>query len=197
MADWIIGIIERTGYLGIVALMFVENVFPPIPSEVIVPLAGFLASKGELNLIGAILAGTTGSVLGAVPLYYAGVSLSEERLRRFAEKHGRWLTISPEDLGKAKRWFDKHGALAVLICRLVPAVRSIISIPAGMARMPFLSFLCFTTLGAAAWTTLLASAGYLLGAKFEAVNDYLNPVSYVVLAVILAVYIKWLLAPRS
>jgi membrane protein DedA with SNARE-associated domain len=196
MADWVIRTIQSSGYLGIVALMVLENVFPPIPSEVIVPLAGFLVAQGELSLLGVIVAGTAGSVLGALPLYYAGVFLGEERLKQFADKHGRWLTVSRQDLAKAKRWFDDHGALAVIICRLVPGIRSLISIPAGIARMPLLSFLCFTALGTGLWTALLAYAGYLLGENFNDVKDYLNPISYVVLAAILLVYAKRLLAPR-
>lgn len=197
MADWVIRTIQSTGYLGIIALMFLENVFPPIPSEVIVPLAGFLASEGELTLMGVVIAGTAGSVLGALPFYYAGFFLGEERLKQFADKHGRWLTVSRKDLERAKRWFDQHGALAVIICRLVPGIRSLISIPAGIAKMRLVSFLCFTAVGAGFWTALLAYAGYLLGEKFGQVKDYLNPISYVILAAVLLVYVKRLLSPRD
>lgn len=197
MADWVIRTIQSTGYLGIIALMFLENVFPPIPSEVIIPLAGFLASEGELTLLGVVIAGTVGSVLGALPFYYAGFFLGEERLKQFADKHGRWLTVSRPDLERAKRWFDQHGVLAVIICRLVPGIRSLISIPAGIAKMRLVSFLCFTAVGAGFWTALLAYAGYLLGEKFGQVKDYLNPISYVILAAILLVYVKRLLSPRD
>jgi membrane protein DedA with SNARE-associated domain len=114
MADWVIRTIESTGYLGIIFLMFLENVFPPIPSEVIMPLAGFMAAEGKHNLLGVVASGAIGSVLGALPLYYAGYFLGEERLKAFADKHGRWLTVSREDLEKAKKWFDQHGRLAVL-----------------------------------------------------------------------------------
>lgn len=197
MADWVIRTIQSTGYLGIIALMFLENVFPPIPSEVIMPLAGFLASQGDQTLLAVIIAGTAGSVLGALPLYYAGFFLGEERLKQFADKHGRWLTVSRDDLERAKRWFDQHGVLAVIICRLVPGIRSMISFPAGIARMRLATFLCFTAIGASVWTALLAYAGFLLGEKFGQVGDYLNPISYVILAAVLLVYVKRLLSSRG
>ena len=114
MADWIIRTIESTGYVGIALLMFLENVFPPIPSEFIMPLAGFMVSKNERALSGVVLAGTIGSVMGALPFYYAGYFIGEARLNRWIGKHGRWLTVSQEDLERAKRWFAKHGPLAVL-----------------------------------------------------------------------------------
>jgi membrane protein DedA with SNARE-associated domain len=188
MADWVISTIESTGYFGIIVLMFLENVFPPIPSELIMPLAGFMAAEGKGNLFGAILAGTVGSVLGALPLYYAGYLLGEDRLKRFADKHGRWLTVSRDDLERARKWFDEHGKLAILICRLVPTLRSLISIPAGIVRMNIALFLLYTAIGASLWTALLVFAGYILGAKFEEVGEYLNPASYVVLAAILLMY---------
>jgi CheY-like chemotaxis protein len=135
MATWVMHTISGTSYWGIVLLMVVENVFPPIPSEVIMPLAGFMATQGQLSLLGVILAGTLGSVLGAVPLYYLGRRIGDERLKAFADRHGRWLTVSRHDLDHAKQWFDRHGRMAVLFCRLVPGVRSLISIPAAFARL--------------------------------------------------------------
>ena len=188
MAKWVINTIQSTGYFGIVCLMFLENVFPPIPSEVIMPLAGFLVAEGKQNFAGVVIAGMVGSVLGALPLYYAGYLLGEERLKAFADKHGRWLTISRDDLERAKKWFDQHGKLAVLICRLVPGIRSLISIPAGIAKMNMAAFLFYSSVGAGIWTALLAYAGYILGTKFETVGKYLNPASYVVFAVILLIY---------
>jgi membrane protein DedA with SNARE-associated domain len=169
--------------------MVVENVFPPIPSEVIMPLAGFMAMQGRLALFGVILAGTLGSVLGAVPLYYLGRKIGDERLKALADSHGRWLTVSREDLDKAGQWFDRHGGMAVLLCRLVPGIRSLISIPAGIKGMPLVPFLLFTTIGAGLWTALLACAGYWLGRNFRQVEAYLDPLSYVVLAVIVVFYV--------
>jgi len=190
MADWIIRIIETSGYFGIVFLMFLENVFPPIPSEIIMPLAGFIVSKGERTFLGVALSGTIGSVLGALPLYYAGYFIGERRLERFVDEYGRWLTISRKDLEKAKKWFDRHGRTAVLFCRLVPGVRSLISIPAGIKKMPIISFLGYTAIGASFWTVILTYAGYVLGAKFGQVEKYLNPISYGVLLAIVLIYCK-------
>lgn len=197
MADWIIRTIESTGYFGIVFLMFLENVFPPIPSEIIMPLAGFVVSKGEKPFLGVVLSGTIGSVLGALPLYYAGYFIGEQRLERFVDKHDRWLTISRKDLDSAKKWFDRYGRPAVLLCRLVPGIRSLISIPAGIKRMPIISFLCYTAIGAGFWTCILTYAGYVLGAKFDQVEKYLNPVSYCVLFAIVFIYVKRVLSKRE
>ena len=147
MATWVITTIATMAYWGIVFLMVVENVLPPIPSEVIMPLAGFMATQGRLSLLGVILAGTLGSVLGAVPLYYLGRLIGDERLKGFADRHGRWLTVSREDLDNASSGLIAMGGMAVLLCRLVPGVRSLISIPAGIEGMPLAPFLLFTTLG--------------------------------------------------
>jgi membrane protein DedA with SNARE-associated domain len=189
MATWVIQLIAAMGYGGIVVLTIVENVLPPIPSEVIMPLAGFMAAQGRLSWLGVILAGTLGSVLGAVPLYYLGRLIGDERVKGFADRHGRWLTVSRADLDRAQQWFDRHGRMAVLVCRLVPGVRSLISIPAGIQRMPLALFLLFTTMGAGLWTTLLVAAGYGLGANFRQVEAYLDPASYVVLAVLVGLYV--------
>lgn len=189
MASWVMQLMSTMGYLGIVLLMVLENVFPPIPSEVIMPLAGFMATQGKLALLGVILAGTLGSVLGALPLYYLGRRIGDERLKGFADRHGRWLTVSRDDLDKAQQWFERHGRMAVLIGRLVPGIRSLISIPAGLEGMPLVPFLLYTTLGAGLWTALLTLAGYWLGANFRQVEAYLDPASYVVLAGIVGLYI--------
>ena len=189
MASWVMQMMSATGYVGLVLLMVLENVFPPIPSEVIMPLAGFMATQDRLSLLGVIVAGTLGSALGALPLYYVGRRIGEERLKGFADRHGRWLTLSREDLDSAKQWFDRHGGLAVFLCRLVPGVRSLISIPAGIEGMPLAPFLLYTTIGAGLWTALLTLAGYGLGANFRQVETYLDPASYVVLALIVALYV--------
>jgi membrane protein DedA with SNARE-associated domain len=197
MANWIIHTIESTGHFGIVFLMFLENVFPPIPSELIMPLAGFMVAKGEQPFWAVVLSGTMGSVLGALPLYYAGYFIGERRLEKLVDNHGRWLTISREDLASAQKWFDKRGRPAVLLCRLVPGIRSLISIPAGIKKMPLISFLCYTAVGAGFWTCILTYAGYLLGEKFEQVEKYLNPVSYCVLFAILFIYAKRVRSKRN
>jgi membrane protein DedA with SNARE-associated domain len=122
---------ETLGYAGVAFLMFLENVFPPIPSELIMPLAGFSAARGEMTLWGVIVAGSVGSVLGQYPLYYLGRAVGPERLHRWADRHGKWLTVSGKDIEKAREWLNRRGPIAVLLCRLVPGVRSLISIPRG------------------------------------------------------------------
>jgi len=181
MSDWIKSILESFSYPGLVLLMFLENVFPPIPSELIVPLAGFFSTTGDMTLWGIIIAGTVGSVLGALPLYYLGRVAGEERLRRWCDRHGKWLGVSGNDIDKSKRWFDRHGAKAVLFCRIVPGIRSFIPIPAGLAKMPIPAFLLYSTLGSAVWTTLLALAGRALGNNYEQVEKVVGPISTAVL----------------
>ena len=190
MFDWISDLIEQSGYVGIALLMFVENVFPPIPSELIMPLAGFKAAQGVLSLPLVIVAGTAGSLAGVWFWYWIGHLLGRRRVRRFAARHGRWLTMSPEDLQLAYAWLDRHGNLAVLVGRFVPAIRSIISLPAGVIRMPLTSFLLLSAIGTAGWTSLLVAAGFLLESRYKDVADYLNPVSNVVF-IGLAAWYAW------
>jgi len=170
--------------------MFLENVFPPIPSELIMPLAGFTATQGKLSLLGVIIAGTVGSVLGGLPLYYVGRSLGEEKLKAWADKNGKWLTISGEDIGKTKDWFDRHGAPAVFFGRLVPGIRSLIAVPAGFDRMNIGQFLLYSALGSGIWSAGLAYLGYLLGGNYKKVEQYLGPISYVVLGAVVLLYIS-------
>jgi Uncharacterized membrane-associated protein len=168
-------------YPGIFFLMILENVFPPIPSELIMPLAGFQAGAGKLTLWGAILAGALGSLVGQLPLYYLGKVVGKDRLRDWAEKRGEWLALSGEDIDKADKWFQDHGNKAVLFGRLVPGVRSLISIPAGFSGMPLGKFLAYSAVGTAAWAGALAYLGSLLGDNYEQVSRYVGPVTYVVL----------------
>jgi membrane protein DedA with SNARE-associated domain len=188
MAEWVIDWVSGAGYAGIVALMFLENVFPPIPSEVIMPLAGYLSSQGKLSLPGVIAAGTLGSVLGALPLYWVAAKLGEDRLANFADRRGRWLTLSREDIERAGRWFDRHRGASVFFGRLVPGLRSLISLPAGVERMPLPSFLLLTTAGSALWSGLLAGVGQVLGSRFERVSEVFDPLSWVLLALIAGGY---------
>lgn len=188
MFDWITNAVEQTGYLGIALLMLVENVFPPIPSELIMPLAGFSAAQGELNIALVILSGTVGSVLGAWLWYWIGRWLGYRRVRHLAARHGRWLTLSPAEVDQARAWFRHRCGRAVFIGRLVPAIRTLISVPAGVAEMGQGLFLLYTTLGTALWTAFLAGAGYLLEGGYEAVQGWVNPVSNVVVAVLVVWY---------
>jgi membrane protein DedA with SNARE-associated domain len=177
MSDWLKSIIEDFSYAGLIFLMFLENVFPPIPSELIVPLAGFFSTTGELSLTGIIIAGTIGSVLGGLPLYYLGRRAGEDRVRRWCDRHGKWIGVSARDIDKSKEWFERHGTKAVLICRVIPGARSLISLPAGLAHMPVGQFVLYSTIGSAVWTTALAFAGRALGRNYEDVEKFVGPVS--------------------
>lgn len=186
LSEWILMVMDKLGLVGVALMMFLENVFPPIPSELIMPAAGFAAAIGELSLISVIIAGTIGSVLGALPLYYLGSRLDETRLIRLTERYGKYLLITPKDIISAQAWFDRHGKTVVFFGRMIPAIRSLISIPAGMARMSLLPFLMLTAMGSMMWSTLLAYAGFVLGANYEKVGIYIESVShYVVLLMVL------------
>jgi membrane protein DedA with SNARE-associated domain len=189
MFDWITGFVRQAGYVGVFLLMLAENVVPPIPSELIMPLAGFSAARGHLSILLVVLAGTAGSLLGALFWYVIGRRLGLERLKRLAARHGRWLTLSPDDVARADDWFGRHGGKAVFFGRLVPTVRTLISVPAGINGMPLPSFLAWSALGTLGWTALLAGAGFLLQSQYELVADYLNPASTVIIALMVAWYL--------
>ena len=189
MGDWVISVVKSMGYPGITLLMFVENVFPPIPSEVIMPLAGYLASQDTFVIGGVIMAGVIGSVLGALVLYGFGYKLGHDRVCQFATDHGRWLTLSPRDVDRAQAWFERHGKAAVLFCRLIPGIRSLIAIPAGVYRMNLGVFLLFTAIGATLWSSGLALAGYWLGRQWQQIGNYIDPVSWVVVGLIVVWYV--------
>lgn len=184
MLDWVTNIISSFGYLGIGFLMFLENVFPPIPSELIMPLAGFTVTQGQLNLQFVILAGTLGSVFGALPWYYLGKVVGEQRLRKWIDKHGKWLTLSGKDIDKSKRWLDKYGKATVFFGRLIPGIRTYISVPAGLDKMPLVPFLLYSFAGSLIWTAILTYAGYLLGDNFKLVEKYIKPISVIIIATI-------------
>ncbi|OLP58637.1 alkaline phosphatase [Xaviernesmea oryzae] len=189
MEDFVHMMMQRFGAFGIALLMFLENVFPPIPSELIMPLAGYRATQGDMSIVTVILAGSIGSLAGILPWYFAGRVLGEKRVKAFAARHGRWLTLTPDDVSAAERWFREKGMTAVLFGRLVPTVRTLISVPAGIARMSFLPFLLFSALGTVAWTSLLALSGFALGQAYEAVEAYVDPVSTGILVAMVLVYL--------
>ena len=193
MSDWVIELVGAWGYWGVVLLMFLENVVPPIPSELIMPLAGYQAGRdggdGGMRFWGVVAAGTAGSVLGALPLYGLGRGVGEERLRRWVGRHGHWLAVSTGDLDKGRDWFARRGGMAVLLCRLVPGVRSLISIPAGVHRMPMVPFLLYSTIGTALWAGLLAYAGMLLGQNYRQVERWVGPITYLVLGGIVVAFV--------
>jgi membrane protein DedA with SNARE-associated domain len=192
ISDWVTNVVETLGYVGVAALIALENVFPPLPSELILPLAGFETGRGQFNYFLMVLAATVGSVIGAVILYYVAHLVGEQRIRTLIRRYGKWLQITEKDLDKANNWFDRHGNLAVLVCRCVPLVRSVVSLPAGLRRMPMPQFLLFTAIGSAIWNAALIGAGWALGDNWEVVGKYVGYFQYVVIAVVGAAVIWFL-----
>ena len=197
MTQWITDLFDKLGYAGIALLMFLENLFPPIPSELIMPLAGYSASEGQLNIIGVVIAGTLGTLAGALFWYLVARRLGEARLRRWASRHGRWITLSEDDIASINHWFCRHRNWAIPLAHIVPGLRTLISIPAGIFDMPLFRFVTLTTAGAGLWNTTLGLAGYMLGAKFDAVDRYLGPVSTAIMASLVAYYIWRVIRFRS
>lgn len=189
MSDWIIRLIEQTGYFGVAFLMFLETVFPPIPSEVIMSIAGLSAARGQMTLWGVIVSGTAGAMLGNVVWYSAARLIGIERFRPMIDRHGRWLTLDWREVEKGHRLFARYGGAFVLFGRLLPTIRSLISIPAGLLKLRPSTFLIWSTVGTAGWTTILAIAGYQLGMRFGQIENIVGPISTVVMIFILAAYI--------
>lgn len=190
MQDFIIQIMEQWGYLGVALLIAIENIFPPIPSEVILAFGGFMTTKTTLNAIGVIIAATIGSTVGAIALYYIGKIFNKERLERIISgKIGKVLRLKASDIEKADKWFDTKGQKTVFICRFIPIVRSLISIPAGMSEMKFLKFLLYTILGSTIWNTVLVLLGKQLGDSWERVVEVFDNFSNIILVVLVIVVI--------
>ncbi len=178
-------IIAALGYPGITLVMFLENIFPPIPSEIVMPFAGFLvADNGEMTFPGIVIAGALGSVLGALVIYYVGVWADDLVIRRFVRRYGRYFTVSEQDLDRALSFFDRYGEAIVFFGRLIPIIRSLISLPAGMKRMPLRRFLLFTALGTAIWTALLSAAGVILKENWEDILTFIDTYQMVTLVVV-------------
>lgn len=192
MLDWIVNTVNSLGYVGIALLMFLENIIPPIPSELIMPLAGFTVAQGELNFVYVVLAGSLGSILGALPWYYVGKYWGLKRIKRWAKYYGKWLTITPEDIQKVNRWFVRRGAGAAFLGRLVPGIRTFISVPAGISEMNLTKFLIYSILGTLIWVSFLTGAGYLLGNNYHLVEQYLGPVSKIIVGALIVFTIIWI-----
>ena len=184
MFDWIVGIITRLGYTGVAALTFLEHLLPPIPSELILPLAGYVSASGELNTNSVIVFGSLGSLAGATVWYVIGRRIGEKRLREWVDHHGKWLTLGNGDIDKAKAWFHRRGKTAVLVGRLMPGVRTFVSLPAGFSGMGWATFLIYSALGTVAWTAALVYAGAQLRHNFELVSKYMDPITNGVFAVL-------------
>ena len=184
LTNWATDIVERLGYLGVAMLVALENVFPPIPSEVVLGLAGYTASRGDAWVVGMIIAATIGSVVGAWILYGFSAAVGPVRLRAIIIRYGSWIGFGESDLDRAESWFDRRSRSAVLVCRCIPLIRSLISIPAGFRRMPLGAFTLYTLIGSLVWNTVLITAGYLLADQWEKVLKVTEPFQTLVVVLI-------------
>jgi membrane protein DedA with SNARE-associated domain len=189
-------IIGTLGYGGIALLMVIENVFPPIPSELVVPFAGFLISRGEMNFIAVVVASSLGTLVGTTFLYYLGRWLGEARLRLVLRRYGRFVFFPESSYDKALSAFHKHDKAVVFWSRLVPGLRSVISLPAGVAKMPLVRFLVYTSLGTVIWNTLLAGGGVLLGNNWSQMMEFVDRFKYIVLPLIALLIVVWIVKQR-
>ena len=189
MNDWIVRLIEQSSYLGVGFLMFLETVFPPIPSEIIMSVSGLAAARGKLDLGGAIAAGTAGAMLGNIFWYLAARALGIQRLKPIIFRWGRWLTLTWGEVRRAEGWFAAHGTAFVLIGRMIPTVRSLVSIPAGILKMRFRTFVIASTIGTAGWTAALAYVGFLMGENSSAIDAWVGPLSNAVIVILVLTYV--------
>jgi len=200
LATWVQDVINQFGYFGVALLVIIENVFPPIPSEIVLPFAGFVAQQGsgaaqsDTSVIGMMIAATVGSVVGALILYFVSAAIGPERLRAIVEKFGKWFGVKPADLVRAEAWFDRRSSLAVLVGRCVPLIRSIVSIPAGFRRMKLSSFVVLTAIGSAVWNIALIGAGAVLKDQWDRVGDYVGVFQWVVVLAIVVFVVRFVIS---
>jgi membrane protein DedA with SNARE-associated domain len=207
LANWVQDVINQFGYLGVALLVVIENVFPPIPSEIVLPFAGFVAQQGasavnatadaaqsDTTVVGMMIAATVGSVVGALILYFVSAAIGPERLRGFVERFGKWFGVKSSDLVRAEEWFDRRSVAAVLVGRCVPLIRSIVSIPAGFRRMKLTSFVVLTAIGSAVWNIALIGAGAVLGDQWERVGEYVGVFQWLVIAAVLLLLVRFVVS---
>jgi membrane protein DedA with SNARE-associated domain len=200
LEDWILSFISDFGYLGVFLLIMLENIFPPIPSEVILTFSGFATTTTEMTKLGVIIASTAGALLGAVILYWVGSFLSVEKMEKIVDKYGKLLQLKKQDIHRADKWFTRYGIWTVLFCRVIPLVRSLISIPAGMAKMKFPLFLLFTFIGTLIWNTVLVNVGASVGSNWHVIATQMDLFSnfvYAGIAIVGLVFIILYLRLRS
>jgi membrane protein DedA with SNARE-associated domain len=189
MSDWVIRMINETGYAGVFLLMLAETIFPPIPSEVIMPVAGVAAARGSMTLGGVIVSGTAGAMFGNFFWYLAARVIGMKRFKPLIDRYGRWFTMDWGDVEKAEKLFGRYGPHLVFAGRMLPTIRSIISVPAGLLNMRLRNFLIWSTIGTAGWSSALAIAGYLLGLQFRHIEKVVGPISSAVILAIVAAYV--------
>jgi len=200
LATWVQDVINQFGYFGVALLVIIENVFPPIPSEIVLPFAGFVAQQGssaaqsDTTVIGMMIAATVGSVVGALILYFVSAAIGPDRLRAFVEKFGKWFGVKPADLVRAEAWFDRRSFVAVLVGRCVPLIRSIVSIPAGFRQMKLTNFILLTAIGSAVWNIALIGAGAVLKDQWDRVGDYVGVFQWVVILAIVVFVVRFVIS---
>ena len=200
LATWVQDVINQFGYFGVALLVIIENVFPPIPSEIVLPFAGFVAQQGssagqsDTSVIGMMIAATVGSVVGALILYFVSAAIGPDRLRAFVEKFGKWFGVKPADLVRAEAWFDRRSFVAVLVGRCVPLIRSIVSIPAGFRQMKLTNFILLTAIGSAVWNIALIGAGAVLKDQWDRVGDYVGVFQWVVILAIVVFVVRFVIS---
>jgi len=207
LANWVQDVINQFGYFGVALLVVIENVFPPIPSEIVLPFAGFVAqqsasavnatadaAQSDTTVVGMMIAATVGSVVGALILYFVSAAIGPERLRGFVERFGKWFGVKSSDLVRAEEWFDRRSVVAVLVGRCVPLIRSIVSIPAGFRRMKLTSFVVLTAIGSAVWNIALIGAGAVLGDQWERVGEYVGVFQWLVIAAVLVLLVRFVVS---
>ena len=201
MQEAIIAIMNQYGYFGVFFLIAIENIFPPIPSEVILLFGGFMTTYSKLNIIGVIISSTLGSIIGAIILYYIGKILNKERLKKIVRgKIGKVLRLKEKDIDKADEWFDTKGNKTVFFCRFVPILRSLISIPAGMSEMPMTKFLIYTAIGSAIWNSVITIIGSIVGKNWESIVDIFDKYSHItliILIILFVIFIVYFMKKRS
>lgn len=188
LTGWVAGIIDAAGAVGVALLVALESIVPPIPSEIVLAMAGYLAGEGRFNVVLVVVAATAGSLLGALVLYWLGAVVGEDRLKRWLD---RLPLVDLDDLEKADRWFERHGRWAVFFGRMVPVVRSLVSVPAGANRMPLAEFVLLTTLGSGIWNSLFVGLGFALGSRWQQVEKYSNWFDYGIVAVFVLMIAWW------
>ena len=191
LAQWVQDVIESLGYLGVALLVIAENLFPPIPSEIVLPFAGFVARRGDGSVVVMVVASTVGSVVGALVLYAIAAAIGPERIHAFVVRFGKWFGVKESDMVRAEEWFDRRSNAAVLVGRCVPLIRSLVSIPAGFRRMKFVPFITLTAVGSAVWNIALIGTGAALGDQWDRVGEYVGIFQWLVIAVIVGAVLKF------